>query len=44
MGEFGNYPMVGVRLDWIGRDELFALLEGSWRMTAPPSLVAGYEG
>jgi len=42
--EFRNYSMVVVNLATVERDELFELLRQSWRLTAPPSLVAGHEG
>ena len=41
--EFRNYAMVVVNLSTVERGELFELLEGSWRMTAPSSLVARHQ-
>ena len=42
--EFRNYSMVVVNLATVERVDLVQLLRQSWRLTAPPSLVAGYEG
>lgn len=42
--ELRNYSMVVVDLSSVERHELVELLRQSWRLTAPPSLVAAHEG
>lgn len=41
--ELANYSMVIVRLATVDPAELRRLLVNSWRMSAPPSLVARYD-
>jgi hypothetical protein len=40
---YRGYPTVLVRLECIIRDELAALLEHAWRLSAPKRLVAEYD-
>lgn len=40
---YDGYPMVLVRLDTVGKDELAELLEEAWLTRAPASLRAGQD-
>ncbi|OLB79697.1 MAG: hypothetical protein AUI14_09290 [Actinobacteria bacterium 13_2_20CM_2_71_6] len=40
----GRFGWVAVRLAQVRRDELAELITEAWRLTAPKSLAAGYDG
>ena len=40
---YRNHPMMIVKLDHVGADELAELLEGAWRFCAPKRLIASYD-
>jgi len=40
---YRGYPTVLVRLDRVAEDELAALLEHAWRLSAPKRLLAAYD-